>query len=384
LAPKYKLPRCKSSEKNPSKSLSYWTQIPLEIFSLDTLFLSPYTEFTQLPDFINKKGDDMKGRVFSIFLMVIIFTVTVSHAQDMGIMTGNKRGTYYQFGLNLAQLVKSRGIKLNVFDSAGSVQNVYSVYKAPGVQLGIVQSDVLAFISKIQTDAALIKIAGKTRMVFPLYNEEVHLLGQQGIVDFDDLADRVVAIGEEGSGTYLTAKILFEVADVKPRELLPIGTDEALAQLKQRKIDAMFYVAGQPVKLFAEGVTAQDKLALIPITNKSILDFYLGVEIPAKTYSWQDQMTNTIAVKAVLVSYDFRGVNCENVGKFSKMLQENLEWLRANGHPKWKSVDLNAPVKGWEQYDCVKKYLQPSQRPAPERSRDSNPVLDAIKKMFSD
>ena len=326
----------------------------------------------------------MKKCIFSIVLIVIFFAVTVSQAQDMGIITGNKRGTYYQFGLNMAQMVKSRGIELNVFDSAGSVQNVYAVYKTSGVQLGIVQSDVLAFISKIQTDAALIKVAGKTRMVFPLYNEEVHLLGRQEIVDFDDLADRAVAIGEEGSGTYLTAKILFEVADVKPRELLPIGTDEALAQLKQGKIDAMFYVAGLPVKLFTEGVTAQDKLALIPITNKSILDFYLGVEIPAKTYSWQDQGINTIAVKAVLVSYDFRGVNCENVGKFSKMLQENLEWLRANGHPKWKSVDLNAQVKGWEQYDCVKKYLQPSQRPAPERPRDVNPVLDAIKKMFSD
>jgi TRAP transporter TAXI family solute receptor len=325
----------------------------------------------------------MKRCLLSIVLLVII-AGNVAYAQDMGITTGNKRGTYYQFGLNLAQLVKARNIKLNVLDSAGSVQNVYAIYKAPGVQLGIVQSDVLAFITKIQSDAALTKVAGKTRMVFPLYNEEVHLLGQQGIGDFDDLADRVVAIGEEGSGTYLTAKILFEVSEVKPRELVAIGTDEALAQLKQGKIDAMFYVAGQPVKLFSEAVSVQDKLALIPITNKSILDFYLGVEIPAKTYSWQDQVINTIAVKAVLVSYDFRGVNCENVGKFAKILQDNLEWLRANGHPKWKSVDLNAPVKGWEQYDCVRKYLQPSQRPTADRPRDVNPVLEAIKKMFSD
>jgi TRAP transporter TAXI family solute receptor len=326
----------------------------------------------------------MKRSLFSIILLIIIVAGSVAHAQDMGITTGNKRGTYYQFGLNLAQLVKSRNIRLNVLDSAGSVQNVYAVYKAPGVQLGIVQSDVLAFITKIQTDAVLARVAGKTRMVFPLYNEEVHLIGQQGIVDFDDLADRVVAIGEEGSGTYLTAKILFEVSEVKPRELVAIGTDEALAQLKQRKIDAMFYVAGLPVKLFSEAVTAQDKLAVIPITNKSILDFYLDVQIPEKTYPWQDQLVNTIAVKAVLVSYDFRGVNCENVGKFAKTLQDNLEWLKANGHPKWKSVDLNAPVKGWEQYDCVKKYLQPSQRPAAERTRDTNPVMDAIKKMFSE
>jgi TRAP transporter TAXI family solute receptor len=322
--------------------------------------------------------------VSSLALFVIIVTTSVSYAQDMGIITGNKRGTYYQFGLNLAQLVKSRGIKLNVYDSAGSVQNIFAVYKAPGTQLGIVQSDVLAFVAKVQTDIVLKRIADKTRMVFPLYNEEVHLLAQREITDFDDLADRIVAIGEEGSGTYLTARILFEVSDIKPREMLPIGTDEALAQLKQGKIDAMFYVAGLPVKLFVEGVTAENGLALVPITNKSILEFYPGVPIPPNTYSWQDQAVNTIAVKAVLVSYDFRGNNCENVGKFARTLHDNLEWLKANGHPKWKSVDLNSPVKGWEQYDCVRKSIQPSQRGAPEKPREINPVMDAIKKMFSD
>jgi len=327
----------------------------------------------------------MKKTILSILVLsVVIVTVGSGYAQEMGIITGNKRGTYYQFGLNLAQLVKHRGIKLNVYDSAGSVQNVNAVYKAPGTQLGIVQSDVLAFVAKIETDPVLKRIASKTRMVFPLYNEEVHLLGQRGIADFDDLADKTVAIGEEGSGTYLTARIFFEVSGIKPRDMVPIGTDEALSQLKQRKIDAMFYVAGLPVKLFAEGVTAEDGLALIPITNKSILEFYLGVQIPSNTYSWQDQAVNTVAVKAVLISYDFRGFNCENVGKFAKTLYDSLEWLRANGHPKWNSVDLNASVKGWEQYDCVRNTLQPSQRTAPARPREANPVMDAIKKMFSD
>jgi TRAP transporter TAXI family solute receptor len=322
--------------------------------------------------------------VSSLASFVIIVTASVSYAQDMGIITGNKRGTYYQFGLNLAQLVKSRGIKLNVYDSAGSVQNIFAVYKTPGTQLGIVQSDVLAFVAKVQTDIVLKRIADKTRMVFPLYNEEVHLLARREITDFDDLADRIVAIGEEGSGTYLTARILFEVSDIRPREMLPIGTDEALAQLKQGKIDAMFYVAGLPVKLFVEGVTTENGLALAPITNKSILEFYPSIPIPPNTYSWQDQAVNTIAVKAVLVSYDFRGNNCENVGKFARTLHDNLEWLKANGHPKWKSVDLNAPVKGWEQYDCVRKLIQTFQRGAPERPREINPVMDAIKKMFSD
>ena len=43
--------------------------------------------------------------------------------------------------------------------------------------------------------------------------------------------------------------------------MLAIGPDEALALLKQGKIDAMFYVAGFPVKLFTEDVTAADGLA---------------------------------------------------------------------------------------------------------------------------
>ena len=89
-------------------------------------------------------------------------------------------------------------------------------------------------------------------------------------------------------------------------------------------------------------------------------------------------------MKAVLVSYDFRGVTCEYVGKFAKTLSDNLEWLRANGHPKWKSVDLNFPLRDGDQYDCVKKVLQPPQRSASEKPHEVNPVMDAIKKMFSE
>ena len=328
----------------------------------------------------------MKKKIagFTSALFILLLITSFASAQDMGIVTGKKKGTYYQFGLNLAELVKSRGIKLKVDDSAGSVQNVYAVYKTPGTQLGIVQSDVLAFVAKIENDPVLKRIATKIKMVFPLYNEEVHLLANKEVADFDDLADRVVAIGDEGSGIYLTARLLFESADVKPKEMLAIGPEEALVLLKQGKIDAMFYVAGLPVKLFSEDVTVSDGLTLVPITSKSILEFYPTAQIPANTYSWQGQAVSTVAVKAVLISYDFRGGNCDNVGKFAKILHDNLEWLRTNGHPKWKSVDLNYPLKGWEQYDCVRKVIQTSPRRAPEKPRGVNPVLDAIKKMFSE
>jgi TRAP transporter TAXI family solute receptor len=318
-------------------------------------------------------------------LAVLSMLVTAAAAADLGLITGGERGTYYQFGLNLQRLMKPGGTNLSVYNSKGSIENIYAVYQRPNTQMGIVQSDVLAFVSRVQADPVLTRIARKTRMVFPLYNEEIHLLGRRGITDFDDLADRRVAIGREGSGTFLTARLLFKVSEVTPKEMVLIDTDEALAELKAGRIDAMFYVAGYPVKLFTEQVTEADGLALIPILNKSITEFYPSVEIPANTYAWQPTPVNTAAVKAVLVSFDFRGPHCDLVGRFAQTIADNMEWLTKNGHPKWKSVDLEYPLKGWEQYDCVRKYLR---KPIPAaaskpRSTETNPVMDAIKDMLS-
>jgi hypothetical protein len=313
---------------------------------------------------------------------IIFFSANLVAAQEMGIITGGPKGTYYQFGLNLKTLAQTHGINLSVANSNGSVENVYAVYNRPNTQMGIVQADVLAFISRSQTDPILKRIAQKTKLVFPLYNEEVHLVGRNDIVSFANLTGRKVAIGEEGSGTYLTAKLIFEISEVAPAEMITIGTEQALAQLKAGKIDAMFYVAGYPVKLFKENITSQDGLALIPILDKSVTEFYPSAKIPENTYAFQTEEVATIAVKAVLISYDFRTTQCDNVGKFAKMISDNFEWLKKNGHPKWNQVDLNYTLKGWEQYDCVQNYLGKKKEIQRRKPSEINPVLDAIKQMF--
>jgi hypothetical protein len=313
---------------------------------------------------------------------LLLAPLAVAQPTDLGVITGSERGTYYQFGLNLQTLGKANGFNLAVHPSRGSVENVYAVYQRPGVPMGIVQADVLAFVARVQTDETLKRIAKKIKLVFPLYNEEIHLLARKGIESFDHLAGKRVAIGREGSGTYLTTRLLFRLSEVEPSEMLTIDTDEALAALKARKIDAMFFVAGHPVRLLAEGVTAADQLALVPITNKDVAEFYPRATIPANVYSWHPQPVETVAVKAVLVSFDFRRNDCENVGRFAQLVSNNMEWLTKNGHPKWKSVNLEAPLKGWEQYDCVRKYIQ--KRPVVTRAADVNPVMEAIREMLRD
>ena len=330
----------------------------------------------------------MRSRLWIGILLSLVFaagTAAPSLAADMGIVTGGEKGTYYQFGLNLKALMKTQGINLSVATSKGSVENVFAVYQRPATQLGIVQSDVLAFVARVETDPVLKRIATKIKMVFPLYNEEVHILGRKGLAGFDDLADKRVAIGREGSGTYLTARLMFKVAEIEPRQMVNIDGDEALAELKAGRVDAMFYVAGAPVKLFAESVGEADNLAFVPVMNKSIGEFYPVVEIPANTYRWQSTPLSTVAVKAVLISFDFRRLDCDNVGRFAKILASNMNWLVDNGHPKWKSVKLDYPLKGWEQYDCVQKYLgRASATPAAAKRSEANPVQDAIRNILKD
>ena len=229
----------------------------------------------------------MKNAVCAYFVAFVVLLAGVGAgwaAEDMGLITGGDKGTYYQFGLDLQKLVKPQGINLTVHPSKGSVENIFAVYQRPGVQMGIVQSDVLAFVARLQSDPALTRIAKKTKMVFPLYNEEIHLVGRKGITDFDDLTGRKVAVGREGSGTYLTSRLLFKLSEVVPAEMVYIDTSEALAELKAGRVDAMFYVAGYPVKLLKDDITDKDGLVLVPITNKSILEFYPQAEVPAGVY----------------------------------------------------------------------------------------------------
>ena len=324
----------------------------------------------------------MKNAVCAYFVAFVVLLAGVGAAwaaEDMGLITGGDKGTYYQFGLDLQKLVKPLGINLTVHPSKGSVENIFAVYQRPGVQMGIVQSDVLAFVARLQSDPVLTRIAKKTKMVFPLYNEEIHLVGRKGITDFDDLTGRKVAVGREGSGTYLTSRLLFKLSEVVPAEMVYIDTSEALAELKAGRVDAMFYVAGYPVKLLKDDITDKDGLVLVPITNKSILEFYPQAEVPVGVYPWQPTPVVTAAVKAVLVSFDFRRKDCDNVGRFGQILSTHLDGLQKGGHPKWKVVDLNYPLRGWEQYDCVRKYLGKAAPAAAAPRPGQNPVFDAIR-----
>ena len=283
---------------------------------------------------------------------VIVLAMSLSAAPQMGIVTGNVTGTYIKIGEDIKKIAEPSHISLQVFESAGSIQNVFDVRRKRGIQLGIVQSDVLDYIRDISDDNELKTNAAKLAAVYPLYKEEVHVLGDLSLKTLQDLHGKRVAIGPQRSGTYLTAKTIFFQTGVTPSKEVFLGGKEALDALRKGEIDAMFYVAGAPATLFSESTTADDKFQLIGVDDKA-LDSYLTAVIPAGTYKWQESDVRTVAVKAVLITFSYAGEQCQNVAKVAKIIHENKAWLDANGHPKWREVNLDERLPKWPQYECV-------------------------------
>ena len=293
--------------------------------------------------------------IFIALLITALIAANVSRAGQFGIATGSPAGTYFQIGEDLSMLMKKEKLKLQVNSSHGSLDNIISVYyRFPKAQLGIVQSDVLAYISTKKSEP-FPKIAPKIRLVYTLYNEEVHILARDQVASFADLAERKVAVGKKDSGTYITANTLLRIAGVR---VIPveISGGEALTALKKGEIDAMFYVAGVPVALFRDKVSKEDNLQLVPVQDKEITGIYNNTSvISSGAYPWLGKDIPTVAVKAVLISYDHKGPRCQIMGKVAKVIRNNIDWLRENGHPKWQEVDLDFELNGWTQYECVKE-----------------------------
>jgi hypothetical protein len=273
----------------------------------------------------------------------------------LGLVTGSEAGTYYQIGQDMSKLAGRHGIALDVYPSQGSIENMVALYDSRSIQLGLAQSDVILFLNLLG-DAESKKVAQEIKIVFSLYNEEAHLLASDDIKQIADLQGKKIAIGEAGSGTAMTADVLLTVAEIEPLEKLSIGGTEALEALKRGEIQAMFFIVGYPANLFKEKVSADDQLHLVPIADETITNIFGSTSIiPASTYPWQDEEVETISVRAGLMTldYDTENVNCGHIRRFAQVIRDNLAWLSENGHEKWKSVDIDAPLDPSLQSACA-------------------------------
>jgi TRAP transporter TAXI family solute receptor len=313
----------------------------------------------------------LAARIGALFAALLAMaTPATAQEFEKNILTGGPTGTYIQFGRNIAEIADACGITLNVEESAGSLENFLGVRKRRFTQFGIVQSDVLEYLRTFAADDPDIAraIAG-VRIAFPLYNEEVHVLARSDIADLRDLAGRRVAIGAEDSGTFLTATLVLDLAEVDVGERVTINADESLERMLAGDLDAFFYVAGAPTRIFEDPQIDPERFHLLPIADPVLQAVYLPATIEGGTYPFQSEAVDVIAVKAILMTYEYdprrnpyHRESCQAVTDISHLILTRFGQLQQSGHPKWQQVDLNDIPPGWEVANCVNRGLQANYR----------------------
>jgi len=325
---------------------------------------------------------NLRGLLLAVCAWVFATAAGQAAEFERNIMTGGPTGTYIRIGQDIAALGAECGLTLNVVESAGSLENFVGVRNRRNTQFGIVQSDLLEYLKTFEANDPEVQDAVRgVRIMFPLYNEEVHVLARAGIATLKDFEGKTVAVGVKDSGTFLTASLILDILQVEAAERVPLNPDQALPKLLAGEIDAFFYVAGAPASLFANAEIDPEKFHLLPITEAPLLATYTKTSIPAGTYGFQTDPVDLVAVKAVLMTYDYdpkknayHRESCTAVSDFSSLVLNGMDELRETGHPKWKTVDLTALPPGWQVGSCVKAGMALDYAPACTKAADVAPA----------
>lgn len=310
----------------------------------------------------------LRGALLFVATLVLVAPAAEAQGVKYNILTGGPTGTYIQFGRDIADAAANCGVELNVNESAGSLENFLGVRTRRHTQFGIVQSDVLEYLKTFAADDPdVARAVLGVRIAFPLYNEEVHILARRDIADFSGLSGKKVSIGVQDSGTFLTASLMLDLSGVEPAERQTLNAEASLAALMAGEVDAFFYVAGAPTKLFQNGEIDASRFHLLPIADRTLQSVYVPAQIPAGTYPFQSSAVDVVAVKAVLMTYEFNPrrnnyhrASCKAVSDIAHVVTQSFGALQENGHPKWKQVDLNDLPPGWDVGACVNEGLNPN------------------------
>jgi TRAP transporter TAXI family solute receptor len=283
-----------------------------------------------------------------------------ANANTVGVITGPVGEAYLRITADMASVVDD-GESLRVLPIAGKggAQNITDLLYLKGVDVAIVQSDVLA---TLREKGLHYDIDKRVEYVTKLFNEEVHLVAREGIQSVSDLEGRRVNFGPVAGGAEMTGEALFAALSVRA-QISHLEDAQALAALKRGEIDAMLSVAPAPTALYSQ-ITAQDRLHLvaIPYTDK-LPAGYVPTSIDAKNYpglSGNSTQIESVSVSAVMVVFAWPkgGAREQRLTRFITRFFDKFDNLLAPAHhPKWQEVNLAADLPGWRRNGAAQAWL---------------------------
>jgi TRAP-type uncharacterized transport system substrate-binding protein len=241
----------------------------------------------------------------------------------------------------------------------GSLQGIADIMYLRGIDLSILQADVLAYV---QRNGIHKNIEKRVRYVTKLYNSELHLIAGADIKTIQDLDGEVVSYDVKGRGSFITAENVFESLgiDVEP---VHYERDVAIEKIRRGEIAAAFVVTGKPADSMRD-VQPGDGLHFLAVPMTSDLaETYLPSTLTHDDYPEliePGEDINTISVPEVLAVYNWPADH-ERYGKVRSVVDaffDNFDKFEDKvRHPKWQDVDLTADLPGWKRFAPAQDWL---------------------------
>ena len=279
--------------------------------------------------------------------------------RNLSIVTGGTGGVYYPLGGGLANLLTKYvpGWQVTSEVTGGSVDNL----KLIGTQK--------ADIGFTMADASLDAVRGEDKFkgapvqhltLAVLYPNNMHVVTTQntGITKMADLKGKRVSTGSPGSATEVMAFRVIEAAGLdKDKDMTRerLGAAESTNAIKDRKIDAYFWVGGLPTAAVSDlAATPGTKIVMVDHAetvakmNEKYGPLYATGKIPSTMYPGMDKDNQIATVWNILVvSPSMPDDVAYNITK--TIFEKNAEW--ATVHEEARNVKLenqkaaNSPVK---------------------------------------
>src|SRR6516162_7511691 len=219
---------------------------------------------------------------------------------NAGLLAIVSEGTDYTIDLALVLAGEQTHLRLLPIAGAGALQNAEDVMFARGIDLGIVQTDVL---DELKHNPPFLGVEKYLRYVTRLYDQQLHILVSADIQSIDDLRGKKVNFGLRDSGTYTTATAVFKALGVEP-EVVTLPHPVALDRLRRGELSGLAYVATKPTRLFQD-IRPEENLHFLPITGH-LAPNYTATTITSGEYPElvsKESPVKTVAVGTVLLAY---------------------------------------------------------------------------------
>jgi TRAP transporter TAXI family solute receptor len=255
----------------------------------------------------------MRFLMRSIALLATLFAFG-AQAQNLSIATGGTGGVYYPMGGGIAAVLSKYvdGMQATAEVTGGSVANLQLIGTGkPYIALSMSDAALDAYKGQDKFKGKAVPV--RTLMI--LYPNRMHVVTIEGtgINTMKDLKGKRVSTGSGGSATEVMAFRVIEAAGLdKDRDMTRerLGVAESVNALKDRKIDAFFWVGGLPTAAVTDlantpntKIKMIDHADLVPAMNKKYGNLYVKDTIAKDVYKGMEKDNQQATVMNILVAH---------------------------------------------------------------------------------